>query len=263
MKLPDSTITVLLILGNWMFSRTRWKEEITEYTTRLTALILVTPEVEAQLKRFPDLMGRYSSDLIAVKHRTLIFANHSLSSASELLLSVKLLWGKGHHLAAGHCIRLLFEVWGSLLYAQASVLKKAAESSESAGIADTRLQKLLMGTNSRPLLPAGMKEEIGVIRVAKFKEAGEMAASGFKATYNFLCDISHPTYMHSFFYWLTLDPAWTNQLWAREMHRIWDELIKAAETAVRGICSAMIEIYDKCIPDIEKEIASSVKDPEI
>jgi hypothetical protein len=240
-----------------MFPRTQWQTEVTEYTARLAALILVTPEVEAQLNRFPGLMGRYSSDLVAVKHRTLIFANHSLSSANELLQSVKLLWTEGHHLAAGHCVRLLFEVWGSLLFAQTSVLKKAAESAEGATTADARLQKLLMGTNSRPLLPAGMLEEIKVIHVGKFKEAGEMAAPGFKATYAFLCDISHPTYMHSFFYWLTLDSAWTNQLWAQEMHRIWDELIKAAERAVGGICAGMIEIYDDCLPDIEKGIASS------
>jgi hypothetical protein len=114
-----------------------------KYTGRIAALMLVTPEVEAQLKRFPGLL-RKPDDLIAVKHRMLIFANHSLSSACELLLSVKLLWKEGHHLAAGHCIRLLFEVWGSLLYAQASVLKKAAESSESAAIADARLQKLCL-----------------------------------------------------------------------------------------------------------------------
>ena len=202
-------------------------------------------------------MREYPSDLVAVEHRMLIFANHSLSSATELLSSVKILWGEGHHLAAGHCIRLLFEVWGSLLYAQTSVLKKAAELSESAAIADTRLQRLLLGTNSRPTLPAGMQEEIKVINVMEFVRAGEAAVPRFKAIYEFLCDISHPTYiMHTFFYWLTRDMSWTNDLYAHEMHRIWEELTKAAEMAARGISSAMIEIYDKCMPDIEKETAS-------
>jgi hypothetical protein len=240
-----------------MFSRTKWQVETAKYTSRVAALMLVTSEVEAQLKRFPGLLRNYPGDLVAVKHRMLIFANRSLSSASELLLSVKLLWKEGHHLAAGHCIRLLFEVWGSLLYAQASVLKKATESSESAAIADARLQKLLLGTNSRPLLPAGMKEEINVINVMEFVRAGESTVQGFTAMYDFLCDISHPTYMHGFLYcWLTLDMSWSNDLNAREMHRILEEVTNAAEKAVRGISAAMIDIYGECMPDLEKEIAS-------
>src|SRR5262245_47994853 len=131
-----------------MFSRTKWLLETAKYTSRMTALTLVTPEVEAQLKRFPGLLRNRPDDLVAVKHRMLIFANNSLSSACELLLSVTLLSKEGHYLAAGHCSRLLFELWGSLLYAQTSVLKKATGSSEGLAIADNRLQKLLLGTNS-------------------------------------------------------------------------------------------------------------------
>ena len=239
-----------------MFPRTQWQTEVTEYTARLAALILVTAEVEAQLNRFPGLMGRYSSDLVAVKHRTLIFANHSLSSANELLKSVKLLWTEGHHLAAGHCVRLLFEVWGSLLFAQTSVSKKAAELAEGATTADARLQKLLMGTNSRPLLPAGMLEEIKVIHVGKFKEVVKWLPLDLRPH---ILSSATSLIPHTCTASLLVDPglAWTNQLWAQEMHRIWDELIKAAERAVGGICAAMIEIYDDCLPDIEKEIASS------
>ena len=239
-----------------MFTRTKWRAETAKYTSRIAALTLVTPEVQAQLKRFPGLLRKYPGDLVAVKHRMLIFANHSLSSASDLLMSVKLLWNEGHHLAAGHCIRLLFEVWGSLLYAQASLLKKAAESSGSAAIADARLQRLLLGTNSGPLLPAGIKEQINVINVMEFVRAGETAVQGFTTMYKFLCDISHPTHMHSFFYWLTLDMSWSNDLHASEMHRILQEVAKATEMAVRGIAAAMIEIYGECVPDLEKEIAS-------
>jgi hypothetical protein len=160
------------------------------------------------------------------------------------------------NLAAGHCIRLLFEVWGSLLYAQASVLKKAAESSESAAIADARLQRLLLGTNSGPLLPAGMQKDIHVINVMDFVRAGETAVQGFTAMYEFLCDVSHPTYMHSFLYWLKVDASWSNDHNAREMHRILEKVTKAAEMAIGGISTAMIEIYDECVPDLEKEIAS-------
>jgi hypothetical protein len=239
-----------------MFSRTKWQAETANYTSRVADLILVTPEVEVWLKRFPGLLRNRPSALVAVKHRALIFANHSLSSASELLLSVKLLWSNGHHLAAGHCIRLLFEIWGSLLYAQASVLKKAMESSESAAIADGRLQKLMLGTNSRPLLPAGMKDEINVVNVMEFVRSGEAAIKDFKSIYEFLCDISHPTYMHSFFYWLTLDLSWSNDLNTSEMHRILEELTRAAEKVVRGISRAIIEVYDECIPDLEREVAS-------
>jgi hypothetical protein len=259
-SLPENTAQGSYLHGtvmrNGMFSRTKWQGETAKYTGRIAALMLVTPEVEAQMKRFPGLLRKKPDDLTAVKHRMLIFANHSLSSACELLLSVKPLLNEGHQLAAGHCIRLLFEVWGSLLYAQASVLKKAAKSSESAAIADARLQRLLLGTNSGPLLPAGMQEDIHVINVMDFVRAGETAVQGFTAMYEFLCDVSHPTYMHSFLYWLKLDASWSNDHNAREMHRILEKVTKAAEMAIGGISTAMIEIYDECLPDLEEEIAS-------
>ncbi len=239
-----------------MFSRTKWKAETAKYGGRVSLLTLMTYDVQAQLRRFPGLLRETPSDLVAVKHRLLIFANHSLSSASELLQSVKLLWDEGHHLAAGHCVRLLFEIWGSLLYAQTSVLEKAKESSESAVIADARLQKLLLGTNSRPLLPAGIKEEIGVINVMEFVRAGETAVQEFTTIYKFLCDISHPTYMHNFFCWLTLDMSWSNDLRAREIHRILEEMINAAEMATKNISAMVVNIYNECMPDLEKEIAS-------
>src|SRR6266481_6995036 len=140
--------------------------------------------------------------------------------------------------------------------AQASVLKKAAESSVSVAIADARLQRLLLGTNSGPLLQAGMQEDIHVINVMDFVRAGETAVQGFTAMYEFLCDVSHPTYMHSFLYWLRVDASWSNDHNAREMHRILEKVPKAAEMAIGGTSTVMIEIYDECVPDLEKEITS-------
>src|ERR1700737_1938763 len=83
-SLPENTVQGNYLHGtvmrNGMFSRTKWQAETAKYTGRIAALMLVTPELEAQLKRFPGLL-RKPDDLIAVNHRILIFANHSLSSA--------------------------------------------------------------------------------------------------------------------------------------------------------------------------------------
>ncbi len=101
-----------------------------------------------------------------------------------------------------------------------------------------------------------MQEDIHVINVMDFVRAGETAVQGFTAMYEFLCDVSHPTYMHSFLYWLKVDASWSNDHNAREMHRILEKVPKAAEMAIGGISTAMIEIYDECVPDLEKEITS-------
>jgi hypothetical protein len=96
-----------------------------------------------------------------------------------------------------------------------------------------------------------MQEDIHVINVMDFVRAGETAVQGFTAMYEFLCDVSHPTYMHSFLYWLKVDALWSNDHNAREMHRILEKVTKAAEMAIGGISTAMIEIYDECVPDLE------------
>ena len=131
---------------------------------------------------------------------------------------------------------------------------KSAESS--------RAQQLRMLGFRGSSLPAGMQEEIKVINVMEFVRAAEAAVPGSRAMYDFLCDISHPTYMHMYFFMLTRS-SWSNELCARETHRILEEVIKAAEMTVKGISAAVIEIYKECLPDIEKEIASYAPSPAI
>lgn len=79
-------------------------------------------------------------------------------------------------------------------------------------IADARLTKLLLGTKSFPLLPAGITEEIPVINVMEFIRSTYVASSDAEVTYNFLCDASHPTFMHYTFCSLTIDGAWMNDV---------------------------------------------------
>lgn len=238
----------------WVFPQDQWKSETQKYVARIAALNVISSTVKDQLARFPGLLSYCPSRSTAVKHRTLIFANQSLASAQELVGSIQLLWANGHLLAAAHCVRLLFEVWASLLFAQLQVLRVVAEGGD-AEAADELLQRLLLGTNSAPLLPAGIQEQIKVVQVRKFKETGGDAAPGFKDTYGFLCDISHPTYMHSFFHFIRYDFQWSNPLGAKEMHRILDQVTSAAEQAVVGTQAAIIEIYTECIPAIEAETA--------
>ncbi|HEY5828995.1 MAG TPA: hypothetical protein VIV01_11590 [Hyphomicrobiaceae bacterium] len=244
-----------------MFSQKKWKEETATYVSRISKLAVVDTELEDVLRRFPGLMRRYPNDKVAVKHRLLIFANQSMQSATEVLRSVQLLTVEGHFLAAGHCIRLLHEVWGSLLYARAKVLTKAEESGEGAAIADARLQRLLLGTNSRPLLPAGMREEINKINVMEFIREAEAAVAGFAETYEFLCDISHPTYMHWYFHQITYDFSWSNDLKVAEVNRILELVTSAAEKAVSGVRAAVCEIYLQSLPDIEAEVATYATSP--
>jgi hypothetical protein len=101
-----------------------------------------------------------------------------------------------------------------------------------------------------------MCEEIKVINVMEFIRAGETAVYGFEEKYKFLCDISHPTYMHSFFTWLTFDPSWSNELYVHEVHRILERVTETVEMAIRGIVAVIVAIYDDCIPNLEKVIAS-------
>ncbi len=244
-----------------MFSQTKWKDETAAYRNRVAVLAVVDKELADVLRRFPGLMQRYPSEKVAVKHRILIFANQSMESSTEILKSVQLLMTDGHFLAAGHCIRLIHEVWGSLLYAEAKVLAKSEESEESATVADARLQRLLLGTNSGPLLPAGMKEEINKINVMEFIREGEAAVQGFTETYEFLCDISHPTYLHWFFHRITYDFSWSNHLKVAEVSRILELVTSAAEKAVLGIRAAIREIYLRSLPDIEAEVATYATNP--
>jgi hypothetical protein len=55
--------------------------------------------------------------------------------------------------------------------------------------------------------------------------------------------------------------SWSNDHNAREMHRILEKVTKAAEMAIGGISTAMIKIYDECVPDLEDCVLPSVDEP--
>ena len=136
-----------------------WQQETVKYSDRIAALRLITMELEDELKRFPGWLSFSPTDAGSVRYRALIFVSHSLASAAELITSIQLLWGHARFLAAAHCIRLLFELWGSLIYAQMKVVRKLAVK-DGTKVADERLTKLLLGTKSGPLLPAGITDRI-------------------------------------------------------------------------------------------------------
>ena len=230
-----------------------WQQETAKYSDRIAPLTLLTKELGEELKRFPGMLSFQPTDAGSVRYRALIFISHSLSSAAELLTSIQFLWSHTHFLAAAHCIRLLYELWGSLIYAQAKVVRKLAVAGGTE-VANERMRKLSLGTKSGPLLPAGITDRITVINVMDFVRAGEEAEPGFEETYNLLCDVSHPSFMHFYIRSLTVDGSWANQVFAKEAHRILERITASSEKAVAGIELQARTIYQECLPDLMAEI---------
>jgi hypothetical protein len=234
----------------------RWQQETEKYSGRIAALKLMTRELENRLSQFPGSLHFRPTDAGVVRHLSLIFVNHNLASAAELIESVRLLWRNARFLAAAHCVRLLLELWGSLIYAQDKVVNKLA-AADGAKVADQRLNKLLLGTKSGPALPAGIPGIIPVINVMEFVRAGETKSPGFEGRYNFLCDVSHPSYMHEFIRFSTFDGAWANPGFASEAHRILEQITASAEMATTGIAAQSYDIYQECLPALVAEIKGS------
>ena len=240
-----------------IIASTKWRGETERYAGRISRLTVTTPEVIAQIKRFPGILGFVPAPAVSVKYRGLIYANQLYGSAGEVLRSAQLLWAEGHFLCAGHCARLLYEIVGGFRHFQKKVLLRSQLSELDAKEADEKLQNLLLATNAPIRLPAGIEENYKIISVANFIESAEARSPGFKAEYDFLCDISHPTYMHNYLYTLHFDHSWSNPLFVEEIHKTLERITKAAEDGVKYIVEAIAEIYNDCVPDIEKAIAES------
>ena len=88
----------------------------------------------------------------------------------------------------------------------------------------------------------------------EFIRAGEETEPGFEAMYNLLCDVSHPSFMHSYFHRLTTDGAWANKVFAKEAHRILELITASSEKAVAGIELQARATYQECLPDPMAEI---------
>lgn len=247
--------------GPLMTDVAKWEEETKEYSDRIAALRLSSKKLDDELSKFPGLLSFQPTDAGSVRHRILILANGTLATGANLLSSVQLLW-KNHHFHAGaHCVRLLYEQWGLLIYALEKIARKL-EVKDGVATADERLTKLLLGTKTKTLLPAGIEGQFPVINVMEFIRAGDSVTSGYEKTYNFLCDISHPSFViHSDLFWLTHDGAWANDLYAGEAHRILEKITATAENAIMGIEMQIFSIYRTCLPPLAAEIDAHTSPP--
>lgn len=240
-------------MAEFVPSCARWKDETAPYVDRMAKLRVATDDVFSQSERFPGLLSFVPAPQISVKHRGIIYANQLLGSAVEILASTQLLWTHGHFLCGGHCIRLLLEVQGALLFFQKKILERSLRSDDEARAADEKLQRLMLATNAPMKLPIDASE-LKVVNVNEFIAAGERERSDFQADYDFLCDLSHPTLLHMEMYRLRWDASWSNPIYVEEIHNVLERLARSSEFAVTGIASTYVEIYRKCIPDIEKAV---------
>lgn len=240
-----------------IIASTKWRGETERYAARMGRLTVKTQKVIAQFKRFPGMLNFVPTPAISVKYRGLIYTNQLYGSADEALRSAQLLWDEGHFLCAGHCIRLLYETVGGFRHFQKKVLLRSQRSEQEAKQADEKLQNLMLATNAPILLPAGIEEKYKIVSVANFIEQAEAYSPGFKAEYDFLCDISHPTFMHQYLYHLRYDHSWSNPLFVEEVHKTLERIVQTAEDGVAYVAEAVAEIYNDCVPDIEKAIAES------
>jgi hypothetical protein len=238
-----------------MTEQRSWQTEIEPYSRRMAGLNLLTDRLKKEVSSFPGLLEFVPTDAAQVKFRSLIYVNHTLMSSRQILESVQLLWREGHLLAAAHCVRLLMELWGSLIYAKLRVVRKLP-SVDGPRIAAERLTRLDLGTKSGPLLPAGLTERVEPINVMEFIRAGEKEVTDFENSYALFCDVSHPSYMHNDFHVLSDSRViwWANPLFEKEAHRILEHITNWAEKAVSGIEGDALTIYAECRPDIQREI---------
>jgi hypothetical protein len=150
------------------------------------------------------------------------------------------------------------ELWALLFFLKYEVLEKMAEGAD-AGQVDELLQRLMPGTNSNPLLPAGLEGSLDLVRINKLNKIAKAKVATYQEDYAFLCDVSHPSYIHFYFQFVRLQPLWSNPYAVMERHRILEHVTSALERALSGIRDVTAEIYEECIPPLKAEIESAAQ----
>ena len=108
----------------------------------------------------------------------------------------------------------------------------------------------MLGTNTECQLPAGLTERYEVIHIGKMKKVARDIVADFDETYDFLCDVSHPTWLHENFHLAEYDVSWSNELAKAEKHRILEKVVRISEETSLGIREAGKRIYEIALPDL-------------
>lgn len=121
--------------------------------------------------------------------------------------------------------------------------------------AEQKVAKFLLGSRSDLPLPWGGNSSENPVHVMEMIRQAEAAVPGTMATYEFLCNASHPCYLQHAYLVLAGShfKSWSNAKFASHSHQTLNRTLEAAEDATRGIAKAGIVIMDTSMPIILAE----------
>jgi hypothetical protein len=234
-----------------------WQEHTQRYDNRVRSLLNIDDFWKEEASHVPGGPLSYTPSpegLLKLKLCLLVF--NAGRSGKELCHAIHLQWMAGRFLPASLCVRLLLEIYGSLVYAEQKVLKLLEDTGDLVRTTG-RMQRLSASAKSKlnsGTMPASLPPA-DPINVMEFVRAAEGRSPGAMEMYEFLCDAAHPSVMQHFAL-LMAGPEydnWSNPTLEREAHRILEFTLQAAELSVREVYRVGDDIFKRCLPQVTAE----------
>jgi hypothetical protein len=185
-----------------------------------------------------------------------IYVLGSVRAVREICGAFQLAWFSGQFLAASALVRMMIELWGSVIYAEQRVLALVEKGDALA--ANSRLVKLVFGSKSGVRLHKDLPLTETPVNVMEFVRAVESIAHGTEEDYGFLCDAAHPSYLQNSYLLFAgaVHNNWDNEVFAKEMHKTLERTLCIGTAALEGIKVASTDVFSRCLAPILEDFNS-------
>lgn len=240
-------------------TESRWQSETSQYFNRLLELFKGFTEPTELVKRLPNIPVEYepSAEGSVALRLALVIGTGSASITYHALVSSIMLWGAGEFAMTSLPARLVFEEWGAAHYARLALQELA--SGTSPDLLQLKADSLLLGARAEVMLPWGDIATEKSVHVMDLVRSLKDVAPDAEATYDFLCESCHPSFVQ-LTYWSLAGPDldnWGSEKYRVHMHTLMDRTIDALEVSVRGICAECTAAEKLALPFIERDMKVS------
>jgi len=212
------------------------------------------PDPFGLIAKLPDIPLEYNpSQEGSVAIQLTIFATQGcVVPTKQVSLEFLKLWDDNLLTGASLLVRLVYELWGAISYAN-SILKKM-QCNKNVELSKKISQQLLTGSRSPVLLPWGGYSDDKSIHIMDMIRALSDIYPNAIETYEFLCESCHPSCLMLGYWTLAIPPGnWDNTHFQENMHLVITRTLNTLRLSLEGISSEFTELFNCALPIIEKD----------
>jgi hypothetical protein len=182
-----------------------------------------------------------------------LFVSGSAQTIDQLVDHTGRLWADGRMVGVSPLVRLVFEYWGAIVFANDIAMKLLQDGGDIDAVTE-RCVRLTSGSRSPVRLPWGDMTTARAYSVMEFVRRLADDQPDALQRYDFLCEASHPSFFQHFYFVMASKryDNWSNEVFAAHAHELLEKTVSSLELAIAGVRAEAAAFVDAVLPVLDE-----------